>query len=126
MTTNELSGIAYEAGFKIHKTLGPGLLESAYEECLCYELRLSGYNCERQKGLPLVYENVVMEIGYRTDILLEGKLIIEVKAIESIANIHMAQMITYLKLSDCKLGLIMNFNTPLFKHGVKRVIHGQL
>jgi len=126
MTENELSKIVFDAGLKIHKSLGPGLLESAYEECLYFELVNLGLYVEKQKGLPLVYEKVNLDIGYRVDLLLEHKLIIEIKAVEALNDIHLAQVLTYLKLSNCKLGLLINFNTVLFKDGIKRVINGSL
>jgi GxxExxY protein len=126
MLENELSKIVFESGLKVHKALGAGLLESAYEECLYYELINNGLLVEKQKGLPLVYNEVKLDIGYRIDLLVENKLIVEVKAVEVLADIHMAQILTYLKLSGCKLGLLINFNTVLFKDGVKRVINGTL
>jgi GxxExxY protein len=126
MTENELATVAFNVGLKVHKVLGPGLLESAYEECLYHELQKSSVLVEKQKALPLIYEGVQLEIGYRIDMLIENKLIIEIKAVEALNDLHMAQILTYLKLSRCKLGLLINFNTLLFKDGVKRVINGQL
>lgn len=126
ITENEISKIVFEAGLKIHKALGPGLLESAYEECLYFELMKTGLIIERQKGLPLVYEDIKMEIGYRADILIENKFIVEIKSVEAINDIHLAQILTYLKISNCRLGLLINFNVLLFKDGVKRVINGSL
>ncbi len=126
MTENELSKIVFECGLKIHKALGPGLLESAYEECLFYELTKTNLFVEKQKGLPLIYEEIRMDIGYRTDLIIENKLIVEIKAVEALNDIHLAQILTYLKLSGCKLGLLINFNSVLFKDGVKRIINGTL
>jgi GxxExxY protein len=126
MTENELAKIVFDSGLKVHKALGPGLLESAYEECLYYELAKQGLLVEKQRGLPLVYEEVKLEVGYRADLLIENKLIVEVKSVETLNDIHLAQVLTYLKLSNCKLGLLINFNTLLFKDGVKRVINGSL
>ena len=126
MTENELSKIVFECGLKVHKALGPGLLESAYEECLFYELFKANVHVEKQKGLPLVYEEVKLDISYRTDLIVENKLIVEIKAVEALNDIHLAQILTYLKLSKCKLGLLINFNVVLFKDGVKRVINGSL
>ncbi len=126
MTENELSKIVFESGLKVHRALGPGLLESAYEECLFYEINKVGVNIEKQKGLPLIYNDVKLDIGYRVDFILENKLIVEIKAVESLADIHIAQLLTYLKLANCKLGLLINFNTTLFKDGVKRIINGTL
>ena len=123
MNENELSKIAVDCMFKVHKNLGPGLLESAYEECLFYELSKTGLFIERQKPLPLFYETIKMEIGYRLDFLVESKLVIEVKAVEAINDVHKAQVITYLKLSGCKLGLLANFNVLLIKDGIKRIVN---
>lgn len=124
MTENELSKIVFEAGLKVHRVLGAGLFESAYEECLHYELCKQGIKVEKQKILPLIYEDVVLEAGYRIDLIVEDKLIIEIKAVKELTDIHKAQIITYLKLSKCKLGLLINFNTLLFKDGVKRIANG--
>jgi len=123
MTENELSKIVFEAGLKVHKALGPGLLESAYEECLLYELQKLGLFVEKQKSLPLIYEEVKLDAGYRIDLLVEKKIIIEIKSVEALNDLHLAQILTYLKLSNCKLGLLINFNTVLFKNGVKRVVN---
>ena len=111
-----------DISFYVHKRLGPGLLESAYEACLCYEINKSGLYVEKQKPLPLVYDEVKLEAGYRVDLLVEKQIIIEVKAVESLADIHMAQILTYLKLSGCKLGLLANFNVTYFRDGFRRVI----
>jgi GxxExxY protein len=108
----------------VNRNLGPGLLERAYEECLYYELKEAGLKTERQKTLPLEYKSIRMEIGYRLDIIVESKVIIEVKAVETLTDVHRAQVITYLKLSACKLGLVVNFNVALIKDGIKRVVNG--
>ena len=126
MTENELAKMVFDAGMKVHKALGAGLLESAYEECLFYELQKSGLFVEKQKALPLIYEDVKLDAGYRIDLLVERKLVVEIKSVETLNDLHLAQILTYLKLSNCKLGLLINFNTVLFKNGVKRVINGQL
>lgn len=126
MTENEISKIVFECALKVHKVLGPGLLESAYEECLFYELKKANLKVEKQKSLPLFYEEVKLDVGYRIDILVEDKFIVEIKAVESLNDVHLAQLLTYLKLSDCKLGLLINFNVKLFKEGVRRVINGKL
>ncbi len=126
MTENDIAKIVFELGLKIHRNLGPGLLESAYEECLYYEIKKYGLNVEKQKTLPLVYEEVKLEAGYRIDLLVENKLIIEVKSVEALNEVHLAQVLTYLKLSNCKLGLLINFNSALFKNGVKRIINGNI
>ncbi|MDR3226813.1 MAG: GxxExxY protein [Prevotellaceae bacterium] len=126
MTENELSKIVFDAGLRVHNTLGVGLLESAYEECLYYELQKKQLFVEKQKSLPLIYESVKLDIGYRIDLMIERKLIVEIKSVEALNEIHLAQILTYLRLSNCKLGLLINFNTLLFKNGVKKVINGQL
>lgn len=126
MTEDEISKIVFESALKVHKTLGPGLLESAYEECLFYELKKTNLKVEKQKPLPLIYEEVKLEVGYRIDIIIEGKFIVEIKSVEALNEVHLAQLLTYLKLSDCKLGLLINFNVKLLKNGVRRVINGTL
>ncbi|MCI4443484.1 GxxExxY protein [Flavobacterium fluvii] len=126
MTENEISKIVFECALKVHKTLGPGLLESAYEECMFYELKKSNLKVEKQKALPLVYEEVKLDVGYRIDIIVEDKFIVEIKSVEALNDIHLAQLLTYLRLSDCKLGLLINFNVKLLKEGVRRVVNGIL
>ena len=126
MTEQEISKLVFDSALKVHKVLGPGLLESAYEECLFYELKKSNLKVEKQKALPLVYQEVKLDIGYRIDIIIEDKFIVEIKAVESLNEVHLAQLLTYLKLTDCKLGLLINFNVKLLKDGVRRVINGQL
>jgi GxxExxY protein len=111
-----------DSSFKVHTELGPGLLESAYEECLYYELLQLGMKVEKQKPLPLIYKEVKLDAGYRVDLLVENSVIVEVKSIDALANIHLAQILTYLKLSGCKLGLLVNFNVSHLKNGIKRVI----
>jgi len=121
----KLNQITYEiigAAYKVHSTLGPGLLESAYEVCLEYELLKKGFMIERQKPLPVIYEDVKLDAGYRIDLLVENVIIVELKAVEEIAPIHQAQIMTYLKLSGRKLGLLMNFNVTDMKKGIKRII----
>ncbi len=119
---NGLSNKVIGFAIKIHSSLGPGLLESVYKECLFYELDKAGYIVVKEKPLPLMYESVKLDIGYRVDLLVENKLIIEVKAVEALADIHTAQVLTYLKLSNCSLGLLINFNAPLLKNGIKRLV----
>jgi GxxExxY protein len=130
MTERErLNGITESiigAAIQVHKALGPGLLESAYEYCLAYELGKRGLRVEQQKPLPLVYEQVKLECGYRIDLVVEGSVVVEVKSVEALAPIHEAQIITYLKLSGCKLGLLINFNVPVVKDGIHRFINGSL
>jgi GxxExxY protein len=123
MIENELSKVVFDSALKVHKVLGPGLLECAYEECLFYELKKTGLWVEKQKPVPLIYEEVKLEVGYRIDILLENKLVIEAKAVDVLNDIHLAQILTYLKLSNCKLGLLINFNVILIKNGIKRVVN---
>ncbi len=126
MSENEISKIVYECALKVHKHLGPGLLESTYEECLCFELKKHGLAVEKQKPLPLIYEEVKLDVGYRVDLMIDNKFIIELKSVESLNDIHLAQILTYLKLSNCKLGFLINFNVVLLKNGIKRVINGSL
>lgn len=119
--TNALSKQVIGIAMKVHTALGPGLLESAYEHVLCYELAQEGLAFERQKALPLVYEDVKLEAGYRVDILVEKKLILEIKSVETINEVHLAQVLTYLKLSGVRLGILMNFNVARLKEGIKRI-----
>lgn len=121
---NSLAREIYFCALKVHKTLGPGLLESAYEECLCYELRKEGFSVEKQKPLPVFYEEIKLDVGYRIDLIVENMVIIEVKAVETLNDLHMAQLLTYLKMTNCKLGLLINFNVTLLKNGVKRIANG--
>jgi len=123
MNENEISKILVECCFKVHTELGPGLLESVYEEVLSYEIIKRGLNLERQKGIPVVYDNLRMEIGFRADIIVENKVIIELKSIEAIAPVHSKQLLTYLKLTGMKLGLLVNFNEALIKDGIKRIVN---
>jgi GxxExxY protein len=109
-----------DAGFRVHQALGAGLLESAYEHCLAYELAARGLSLSRQVPLPIVYEGTKLDAGYRLDLLVENTVIVEVKSVEALTRLHGAQMLTYLKLSSLRLGLLMNFNVPMFKQGVKR------
>lgn len=123
---NELSAKVIGACIEIHRELGPGLLESAYEECLAYELSKSGLRFERQKPLPVRYKEVKLDCGYRLDFVIEGTLIVEIKAVTELLPIHEAQLLTYLKLEKQPLGLLINFNVPTLKQGVKRVAQGDL
>ena len=122
MTEDQLSKVAIDCARRVHTMLGAGLLESAYEECLFYELSQKRIAVERQKPMPLVYCNVKLDCGYRIDLLLEGKLILELKAVEALNDVHLAQLLTYLKLSGCKLGLLINFNVAHLRDGIKRVV----
>lgn len=123
MTENEISKIIVDCALKVHRALGPGLLESSYEECLFYELSKKNLKVEKQKALPLIYEEVKLNVGYRIDLIVEDKVIIELKSVEMINDVHLAQVLTYLKLSECKLGLLINFNVALIKQGIKRVVN---
>ncbi len=118
---NKLTGEIIGAAIEVHKTLGPGLLESAYEECLCHELKLRGIPYERQKELPIEYKGVKLDCGYRLDIVAEQSLIVELKSCERLEPIHKAQLLTYLKLTGIKVGLLINFNVPVLKEGIKRL-----
>ena len=124
MTENDLSRIVFELGMKIHRKLGAGLFESVYEECLFYELKKAGLKVEKQKTLPIVYEELKIENAFRLDLIVEDKLILEIKTVEFISEVYKAQLLTYLKMTNCKLGLILNFRTAVFKDGVKRVVNG--
>ncbi|HEX7845581.1 MAG TPA: GxxExxY protein [Chitinophagaceae bacterium] len=126
METNELSGKIIGLAIEVHKALGPGLLESSYKECLNYKIGQSGLYVEKEKPIPLVFENVKLECGYRIDLLVENKIVIEIKSVEALNDIHLAQTLTYLKLGNYKLGLLMNFNVVKLKDGVKRIINGTL
>jgi GxxExxY protein len=119
--TDMLARLAVDAGLKVHKTLGPGLLESVYEHCLAYELEARRLSLKRQPALPIRYGDVILDGGYRLDLLVEDRLIIEIKSVEALTRLHEAQMLTYLRLSQCRVGLLMNFNATLFKQGVRRI-----
>jgi len=122
MTENEIGRIVVDSAIKVHKSLGPGLLESAYEACLVYEIQKTSLNVQRQAGLPLKYEDVILDVGYRVDILIEKKVVLELKAVEKLLPIHQAQILSYLKLSNCKLGFLMNFNVYRMKDGIRRFV----
>jgi GxxExxY protein len=123
MNINDLTGIIIGAAIEVHKHLGPGLLESAYEECLCHEFHLRKINYERQKPVPIVYKGVKLDCGYRLDVLVEGMIILELKSCEKVEDIHRAQLLTYLKLCVLNVGLILNFNEPVLKDGIIRVVN---
>jgi GxxExxY protein len=122
MTDNEITHAVIGAAIEVHRLLGPGLLESAYEECLAKELTLRKLTVERQKPVPLVYKDVKLECGYRVDLLVENRVVVELKSIESLAPIHEAIILTYLRLSGRRLGLLINFNVDVLKDGIKRYI----
>jgi GxxExxY protein len=123
MTENEIAKIVVDCCFKIHTSLGPGLLESVYEEILCYELKKRGLNVDRQKGLPVLYDELKMELGFRADIIVENKVILELKSLEILAPVHSKQLLTYLKLTELKLGLLINFGEALIKNGIHRIVN---
>ncbi len=112
------------AAMRVHSALGPGLLESAYEACLAFELAQDGFKVEQQKPLPLAYRGVQLECGYRLDLLVEDAIVVELKAVEALAGLHSAQLISYLKLSGCKVGLLINFNVQSLRNGIRRVVNG--
>lgn len=124
MNDNEITEKIIGCAINIHKTLGPGLLESAYTACLNYELIQNGLIVEKEKPLPLIYKEVKLECGYRADFLVEKRIIVEVKSVDVLNDIHLAQTLTYLKLAKCRLGLLINFNILLLKNGIKRVVNG--
>jgi GxxExxY protein len=121
---NELSRSILDAAFRVHSALGPGLLEGAYEACLAYELRAEGLSVLTQLPLPLVYREVRLDIGYRLDLLVEELVVVEIKSVDALAAIHQAQMLSYLKLSGKRLGLLINFNVVRLKDGIKRLVNG--
>jgi len=121
MTENEISNIVIGLAIEIHKKLGPGLLENVYKECLFYKIKECGLLVEKEKALPLVFEGVKLDCGYRIDLLVENKLLIEIKSVESLTANHLAQTLTYLRLGNFKLGLLINFNEVLLKNGIRRV-----
>jgi GxxExxY protein len=123
MTENEISKIVFDLCIKIHRKYGPGLFESVYEELLCFELAKEGIQFERQKAIPLVHGEIKLEVGFRADLIVENRILVELKSIEALADIHYKQVQTYLKLSKMKLGLLINFNMPYLKQGIKRVIN---
>lgn len=117
--TNRIIG----AAIKVHKALGPGLLESAYETCLNHELKKAGFKIERQKSQPVIYEGITIDCGYRMDIVVENSIVLELKAVEKVLPIHKAQLLSYLRLSGCKVGLLINFNTKYLKEGISRIVN---
>ena len=126
MTENDIAHVIVGASLAVHKALGPGLLESAYQESLAYKIKQEGLIVEKEKPMPLVFESVHLECGYRLDLLVENKVVVEVKSVDALNDIHLAQILTYLKLGNYKLGLLINFNVTLIKQGIKRVINGNL
>ena len=126
MHENEIANIIIGCAIDVHKALGPGLLESAYQECLYYKILKEGLQLHKEKPMPLVFEEVHLECGYRIDILVENKVVVEIKSVEAINDVHLAQTLTYMKLGNYKLGLLLNFNVSFLKHGIRRVINGKL
>lgn len=119
---NEISSKVIKCAIEVHKILGPGLLESAYQECLVYELEKEGLFIEQQKPMPIIYKDIYLERGYRIDILVEERVVLELKAVDKIVSAHIAQILTYMRLGQYKLGLILNFNEPTLKSGIKRLV----
>ena len=124
MDENELSKIIVNSCFKIHSRLGPGLLESVYEAILFHELIKFGLKVERHKTIPVIWDDVYLDIGFRSDLIMENKVIVEIKSVEQLSNVHLKQVLTYLRITDLKLGLLINFNEALIKNGIKRVVNG--
>jgi len=123
MNENELSHLIIKCALKVHSTLGPGLLESAYESCLHYELQKAGLNVEKQKPIPVVYDEIKLDCGFRADLMVEQKVVVEIKSIDAIADIHRAQVLTYLRFTQTKLGLLFNFNVLQLKTGIHRIVN---
>src|ERR1700744_3170685 len=123
MTDNEITSAIIGAAIEVHKVLGPGLLESAYKECLFYKLFKAELNVIKEKPMPLIFEEVFLEVGYRVDILVENRIVVEVKSVDAINDVHMAQTLTYMKLGNYRLGLLINFNVLALKDGIKRIIN---
>ena len=126
ITENEIAKMVFDSALTVHRKLGPGLLENTYQECLIFELQKKDLIIEKEKPLPLIYDSIKLDLGYRIDIMVNKKFIIELKCVEVLNEVHLAQILTYLRLSNCKLGMLINFNVKLLKHGVKRVINGSL
>ena len=124
MDNNIITEKIISCAIKVHSALGPGLLESAYKECLYYELEKIGFTVEKEKPLPLLYEEVKLECGYRSDLFVENKIIVEVKSVDTLNDIHLAQTLTYLKSVDQRIGLLINFNVLRLKNGIRRVVNG--
>ena len=122
MTENEISKIILDNAFKVHSVLGPGLLENVYKSCLALELKEAGLKVETEKSMPLIYKSIQLDCGYRIDILVNEKVIVELKTVEALSDIHTAQILTYMRLAGCKLGLLLNFNSKSLKDGIKRLV----
>jgi len=124
LNVNELSNKVIGLALNVHHALGPGLLESVYKECLFYDILEAGFLAEKEKSIPVIYKKVKLECGYRLDILVERKLVLEIKSVEALHDVHLSQMLTYLRLGEYKLGLLVNFNVVKLKYGIRRVING--
>jgi len=124
MTENEIAKIVVDSAYRIHSKLGPGLLESAYQAILAYELRTRGLKIETEVMMPVVYDQLSLDVGYRADIIIENKVIIELKSVEKVIDLHKKQLLTYLRVSNMHLGLLINFGTPLIKEGITRIVNG--
>ena len=122
MTDEEIFSKVLDCSFRVHSNLGPGLLESAYEECLVFEIRKADLHVEKQKAMPLFYEGEILDVGYRIDLMVDYRIIVEIKSVEMLTGVHLAQILTYLKLSGLHLGLLVNFNVSALKNGIRRVI----
>lgn len=122
MEVNQVTEIIIGAAIDVHRGLGPGLLESAYEECLCYELNLRKVDVRRQVSLPVIYKEVSLDAGYRLDLMVENEVVVELKTVDTLKPIHDAQLLTYMKLIDCSVGLLINFNVPVLKQGIRRKV----
>ena len=121
--SNDITRSIIECAIKVHSTIGPGLLESAYQECLYYELKKQGHKVEKEKPLPLIYDDIKLECGYRVDLLIDNLVIVELKAVNELNNLHTAQLLSYLKMANIKVGLLINFNVTLLKYGIKRIVN---
>lgn len=126
MTENEISKIVFESGLKVHRKIGIGLYESVYEECLAFELKKAGLKVERQKDISIEYDELIIDKAFRVDFLIEEKVILEIKAVQEINDYHTFQLLNYLRIKNCKLGMILNFHSILFKNGVKRIANGMI
>ena len=123
LSENEITGIILKSSFKVHTALGPGLLESVYAECLFFEIVKAGLVAEKQKVVPVIYETIKLESGFRLDLIVENRVIVELKAVEALNEVHFAQTLTYLRLSKCKVGLLINFNVVSLKDGIRRIVN---
>ncbi len=124
MSENEISRIIVDIAYKIHIKLGPGLLESVYEAIICHELIKRGLKVERQKPIPVIWDEIFLDIGFRSDLIVEDKVIVELKSVETLSKVHSKQILTYLKITDMKLGLLINFNEALIRDGIYRIVNG--